>query len=1148
MVYNHKEIEAFWQEYWAKHQTFKAQNNSTKPKYYVLDMFPYPSGAGLHVGHPLGYIASDIVARYKRHKGFNVLHPQGYDSFGLPAEQYAIQTGQHPAVTTAQNIARYREQLDKIGFSFDWSREVKTSDPDYYRHTQWIFIQLFNSWYNNATDKAEPIETLIALFETEGNSKVNAACDDDTPTFTAEQWRAFSSEQQQQILLKYRLTYLAETEVNWCPALGTVLANDEIVNGVSERGGHPVIRKKMTQWSMRITAYAERLLQGLDTIDWSESIKESQRNWIGKSVGASINFALSPLSPEGGKSANAADETIDMVSEVISDGKFGYMTSGDNFHFLEQKAKEMRENMTEAETVLWEALKSKHIGDKFRRQHIIGNFIADFVCLSKRLVIEVDGGYHTDDTQQGLDEGRAEELKQLGFEVIRFTNEEVLNNLDKVVHQITEKLSSLPNQKELSKAIVSGSTIATASDFASGSTITTEACPPSGERGPITVFTTRPDTLFGVTYLTLAPEHPLVLQITTEEQRAEVEAYIAATAKRSERDRMADTKTVSGAFTGAYAVHPLTGKQIPIWIGDYVLASYGTGAVMAVPAGDDRDYAFAKHFKGAKGMPEVINIFDKDISENAFTDKERMTYQNSDILNGCTNFSEAVAKVLAALEAKGAGKAKVNYRLRDAVFSRQRYWGEPFPVYYKKEENTSSSTSLSPFGGTGAIPQMIGEEHLPILLPEVEKYLPTEEGNPPLGNATAWAWDTANHKVVSNELIDNQTVFPLELNTMPGWAGSSWYWLEYMMEKDARGTFPTKAVVDYWQNVDLYVGGSEHATGHLLYSRFWNKFLKDRGFAPTEEPFKKLINQGMILGMSAFAYRLEGTNTFVSKNQIKGQSVQPIHVDVSLLKDTSDELDIDKFKAWRKEFANAEFILEEDGKYITGREVEKMSKSKYNVVNPDDICEQYGADTLRLYEMFLGPLEQAKPWNTAGISGVYNFLRKLWRLYFNDNGWQVTDEAPTPEMLKALHKTIKKVNEDIENFSFNTSVSQFMICVNELSSLKCHHRDVLVPLAVLVAPFAPHIAEELWKRLGNTESVAFAPYPVHEDKYLQEDSKEYPVSFNGKVRFKRAYATSMTPAEIEQAILADPQTAEQLQGNTPKKVIVVPNRIINIVM
>ena len=1013
MNYNHKEIEAFWQKYWADNHTFNAQNNSAKPKYYVLDMFPYPSGAGLHVGHPLGYIASDIVARYKRHKGFNVLHPQGYDSFGLPAEQYAIQTGQHPAVTTAQNIARYREQLDKIGFSFDWSREVKTSDPDYYRHTQWIFIQLFNSWYNNETDKAEPIETLIALFEKQGNSKVNAACDDDTPAFTAEEWRAFSSEQQQQILLKYRLTYLAETEVNWCPALGTVLANDEIVNGVSERGGYPVIRKKMTQWSMRITAYAERLLQGLEAIDWSESIKESQKNWIGKSVGASINFALA---------------------------------------------------------------ESEH---------------------------------------------------------------------------------------------------------------------------KIAVFTTRPDTLFGVTYLTLAPEHPLVPLITTEGQRAEVEAYIAATAKRSERDRMADTKTVSGAFTGAYAVHPLTGKELPIWIGDYVLASYGTGAVMAVPAGDDRDYAFAKHFKGAKGMPEPINIFDKDISENAFTDKEGMTYQNSDILNGCTNFGEAVTKVLAALEAKGAGKAKVNYRLRDAVFSRQRYWGEPFPVYYKN-----------------GLPQMIGEEHLPIHLPEVEKYLPTEEGNPPLGNATSWAWDTANHKVVSNELIDNQTIFPLELNTMPGWAGSSWYWLEYMMEKGDRAVFPTKAVVDYWQNVDLYVGGSEHATGHLLYSRFWNKFLKDRGFAPTEEPFKKLINQGMILGMSAFAYRvipiyITGNDydqvhnaelekpIFISYSYYKKaqgretgsvlkigkQATQIVdfdndyyetesfilryltdnykeifkgyepsfylvknHIDVSLLKDTSDELDIDKFKAWRKEFADAEFILEEDGKYITGREVEKMSKSKYNVVNPDDICEQYGADTLRLYEMFLGPLEQAKPWNTAGISGVYNFLRKLWRLYFGDNGWQVTDETPTPEMLKALHKTIKKVNEDIENFSFNTSVSQFMICVNELSSLKCHHRDVLAPLAVLVAPFAPHIAEELWKRLGNTESVAYAPYPVHEDKYLQEDSKEYPVSFNGKVRFKRAFATTMTPAEIEQAILADPQTAEQLQGNTPKKVIVVPNRIINVVM
>ena len=1193
MNYNHKEIEAFWQKYWADNNTFNAQNDSTKPKYYVLDMFPYPSGAGLHVGHPLGYIASDIVARYKRHKGFNVLHPQGYDSFGLPAEQYAIQTGQHPALTTAQNIARYREQLDKIGFSFDWSREVKTSDPDYYRHTQWIFIQLFNSWYNNETDKAEPIETLIALFEKQGNSKVNAACDDDTPAFTAEEWRAFSSEQQQQILLKYRLTYLAETEVNWCPALGTVLANDEIVNGVSERGGHPVIRKKMTQWSMRITAYAERLLQGLDTIDWSESIKESQKNWIGKSVGAEIVLPLAPSKGGGTVAHNSNGSTEEKqgggTAACKSDRPY-FMTGGNNAYRLIEEAKRMRKEPTEAEAALWELLRDKKLGDKFRRQHLIDDFIVDFVCLSKNLVIEVDGGYHNDLTQKEYDEQRTLFLNEKGFRVIRFTNEEVLGNTEAVLKEIKQELvlpltpskgggTTACNSNGSIEENQKGGTAARNSD-----NINTTSPLSLGEGQGVRIFTTRPDTLFGVTYLTLAPEHPLVPLITTEEQRAEVEAYIAATAKRSERDRMADTKTVSGAFTGAYAVHPLTGKELPIWIGDYVLASYGTGAVMAVPAGDDRDYAFAKHFKGAKGMPEPINIFDKDISENAFTDKEGMTYQNSDILNGCTNFGEAVTKVLAALEAKGAGKAKVNYRLRDAVFSRQRYWGEPFPVYYKN-----------------GLPQMIGEEYLPIHLPEVEKYLPTEEGNPPLGNATTWAWDTANHKVVSNDLIDNQTIFPLELNTMPGWAGSSWYWLEYMMEKDARGTFPTKPVVDYWQNVDLYVGGSEHATGHLLYSRFWNKFLKDRGFAPTEEPFKKLINQGMILGMSAFAYRVlwevkdeQGNEVnlvevkelssnnfppiFVSKKfkddklaivllekifpkypqwvefmkklsgKIINTIIQPIHVDVSLLKDTSDELDIEKFKAWRKEFADAEFILEEDGKYITGREVEKMSKSKYNVVNPDDICEQYGADTLRLYEMFLGPLEQAKPWNTAGISGVYNFLRKLWRLYFNDNGWQVTDEAPTPEMLKALHKTIKKVNEDIENFSFNTSVSQFMICVNELSSLKCHHRDVLAPLAVLVAPFAPHIAEELWKRLGNTESVTYAPYPVHEDKYLQEDSKEYPVSFNGKVRFKRAFATTMTPAEIEQAILADPQTAEQLQGDTPKKVIVVPNRIINVVM
>lgn len=1002
MKYNPNEIEPKWQKYWSDNQTFKASNSSDKPKYYVLDMFPYPSGAGLHVGHPLGYIASDIVARYKRHQGFNVLHPQGYDSFGLPAEQYAIQTGQHPAITTETNIKRYREQLDKIGFSFDWSREVRTSNPEYYKHTQWIFIQLFESWYNMESDKAESICTLIQIFEKEGNANVKAACDSDVEIFTSEQWKAFSSEEQQRILLKYRLTYLAETEVNWCPALGTVLANDEIVNGVSERGGYPVIRKKMKQWSMRISAYAERLLQGLETIDWTDSLKESQRNWIGKSVGASVTFK-------------------------IQNSKFN-----------------------------------------------------------------------------------------------------------------------------------------------------------------IEVFTTRPDTIFGVSFMTLAPEHDLVAQITTPEQKAAVEAYVEATAKRSERERMADVKTISGVFTGAYAEHPFTKEPIPIWIGDYVLAGYGTGAVMAVPAGDERDYAFAKHF----GI-EIKNIFDKDISEAAYTEKGGFTFVNSDFLNGL-DYKAGTAKVIEELEKIGAGKSKVNYRLRDAVFSRQRYWGEPFPVYY-----------------VNGLPQMIDPKYLPIRLPEVEKYLPTEDGQPPLGNATVWAWDTVNNQVVENSKIDNKTIFPLELNTMPGWAGSSWYWMRYMdAHNDAE--FASKEALDYWQNVDLYIGGSEHATGHLLYSRFWNKFLKDRGFAPTEEPFKKLINQGMILGMSAFVYRVQPYPLHSSNVEIKGGNivnvtnefnktilvssnildnitgvkinltqyqqltkiyfdfikskgielitnsqsaytvtfnVQKIHVDLSCINDVTNELDIEKFKAHPlyQDYKNAEFILDENGKYIVGREVEKMSKSKYNVVNPDDICNEYGADTLRLYEMFLGPLEQAKPWNTAGITGVFGFLKKLWRLYFDDNGLNVTDEEPTKEMYKSLHKTIKKVTDDIENFSFNTSVSQFMICVNELSQQKCHHRAILEPLAILISPYAPHIAEELWHQLGHNESIATAPFPVFDEKHLIESEKEYPVSFNGKMRFTINLSLDLSVEEIEKIVLADSRTQEQLQGREPKKVIIVPGKIINIV-
>ncbi|RZJ49106.1 MAG: leucine--tRNA ligase [Chryseobacterium sp.] len=969
MKYNPNEIEAKWQKYWAENQTFAAENNSEKPKHYVLDMFPYPSGAGLHVGHPLGYIASDVYSRFKRHQGFNVLHPMGYDSFGLPAEQYAIQTGQRPEDTTRVNIdggvdkegkqiAGYRKQLDNIGFSFDWAREVRTSNPDYYKHTQWIFIQLFNSWYCRKEGKAFDISTLVAVFEEEGNKLVEAVCDDNVAIFTAAEWNSYSQDQKEKVLLQYRMTYLAETEVNWCPGLGTVLANDEIVNGVSERGGFPVIRKKMTQWSMRISAYAERLLEGLNDIDWSESIKESQRNWIGKSVGAMVKFKV--LSPES------------RVQSGLSDSELGTKDS-----FIE-------------------------------------------------------------------------------------------------------------------------------------------------------VFTTRPDTIFGVTFMTLAPEHDLVAKITTDEQKAAVEAYIEKTSKRSERERMADVKTISGVFTGAYAEHPFTKEAIPVWIGDYVLAGYGTGAVMAVPCGDERDYAFANFFKNQNGMQEIKNIFaNVDISEAAYGSKDNVEIANSDFLNGL-NYKEATKKAIAKLEEIEQGTGKTNYRLRDAVFSRQRYWGEPFPVYY-----------------INGLPKMIDAKHLPIILPEVEKYLPTEDGLPPLGNAPVWAWDIIQHKVVNTQFIDNVHIFPLELNTMPGWAGSSWYWMRYM-DAHNENEFASKEALAYWESVDLYIGGSEHATGHLLYSRFWNKFLKDKGFAPTEEPFKKLINQGMILGTSAFVYRLEGTNSFVSKNKIGDQKVQPIHADVSMV-NSSDELDVEKFKAWREDYVNAEFILDDNGKYIVGREVEKMSKSKYNVVTPDDICAEYGADTLRLYEMFLGPLEQAKPWNTAGISGVFGFLKKLWRLYFDDNGLIVNNDEPTKDNLKTLHKTIKKVGEDIENFSFNTSVSQFMICVNELSTQNCHSRAILEPLAILVSSYAPHIAEELWSQLGYTTSISTVAFPIFDEKHLVESSKEYPVSFNGKMRFTIELPLDLTAAQIEEIIMKDERTLRQLDGRTPNKVIIVPGKIINLV-
>ena len=944
MKYNFNEIEAKWQKYWADNQVFKAANDSEKPKYYVLDMFPYPSGAGLHVGHPLGYIASDIYARFKRHQGYNVLHPQGYDSFGLPAEQYAIQTGQHPAITTETNIKRYREQLDRIGFSFDWSREVRTSNPDYYKWTQWIFTLLFDAWYNNAANKAEKIDTLIALFEKEGNAEVDAVSDDDTPVFSAGEWNAYSVEEKETILLKYRLTYLAETEVNWCPELGTVLANDEIVNGVSERGGYPVIRKKMTQWSMRISAYAERLLSGLETIDWPEPLKESQRNWIGKSQGAAVTFKL-----------HGFDEVID-------------------------------------------------------------------------------------------------------------------------------------------------------------------------------VFTTRPDTIFGVTFMTLAPEHELVAKITSEAQKEEVQAYIEATAKRSERERMADVKTISGVFTGAYAIHPFTQEKVPVWIGDYVLAGYGTGAVMAVPCGDQRDYDFTHYFEGKPGMPPIKNIFkDVDISKEAFADKETTIIANSDFLDGL-NYKEAVAKAIEELEKIGQGKGRINYRLRDAVFSRQRYWGEPFPVYY-----------------INGLPKMIAPEHLPIKLPEVEKYLPTETGEPPLGNATVWAWDTHKNEVVSNDLVDEtKGIYPLELNTMPGWAGSSWYFNRYM---DPHNTeeFASQKALNYWQDVDLYIGGSEHATGHLLYSRFWQKFLYDLGLVPKDEYAKKLINQGMILGTSAIVYRVSGTNKYVSHALKDKYETEELRVDVKLI-NASNELDIEGLKKWQPQFADADFELE-DGKYIVGREVEKMSKRWFNVVNPDDICNDYGADTLRLYEMFLGPLEQAKPWNTAGITGVFGFLKKLWKLYHGgENGsFYVSDEQPTKDSLKTLHKTIKKATEDIDAFSFNTSVSSFMIAVNELTAQKCNHRAILEPLAIIISPYAPHIAEELWSKLGHNESISFVSYPKFDEAHLKESTKEYPVSFNGKMRFKIELSLDLDTKAIEEKVLADERTVKQLNGRVPKKVIVVHGRIVNIV-
>ena len=945
MEYNFREIEQKWQRTWATEKTYHVEIDENKKKFYVLNMFPYPSGAGLHVGHPLGYIASDIYARYKRSCGYNVLNPMGYDAYGLPAEQYAIQTGQHPAVTTETNIKRYREQLDKIGFSFDWDREVRTCDPKYYHWTQWAFQQMFSHFYCKKCEKALPISELVKHFEEKGTEGTESLAQSEELHFSAEQWKQMSDVEKQQVLMNYRIAYLGETMVNWCPKLGTVLANDEVVDGVSERGGYPVVQKKMKQWCLRVSAYAQRLLDGLDKIDWTDSLKETQRNWIGRSEGTEMEFSVKD-----------------------SDVKF-------------------------------------------------------------------------------------------------------------------------------------------------------------------TIFTTRADTIFGVTFMVLAPESELVQQLTTETQKAEVEAYIDATKKRTERERISDRR-VTGVFTGAYAINPFTGDEIPVWVSDYVLAGYGTGAIMAVPAHDSRDYAFARHFQ----LPIIPLIEGADVSEESFDAKEGVVMnspaEGKQTLHGFSlnglNVKEAIAATKKFVTENHLGRVKVNFRLRDAIFSRQRYWGEPFPVYYKD-----------------GMPQMVPAECLPLELPEVTKFLPTETGEPPLGNATRWAWDTENNCVTDNARIDNVKVFPLELSTMPGFAGSSAYYLRYMDPSNDMALVGKEAD-EYWQNVDLYIGGSEHATGHLIYSRFWDKFLFDLGISCKDEPFQKLVNQGMIQGRSNFVYRIKDTNTFVSLGLKDQYDTTPIHVDVNIVQ--NDVLDVEAFKQWRPEYSTAEFVLE-DGKYVCGWAIEKMSKSMYNVVNPDMIVEKYGADTLRLYEMFLGPINQSKPWDSNGIDGCFRFLRKVWNLFYPKNGdWAVTDDAPTKENLKTLHKLIKKVSEDIEVFSYNTSIPAFMIAVGELAQQKCTSREVLQQVVVLLAPFAPHIAEELWHMLGNSTTVCDAQWPQYDEQYLKEDSQTLSISFNGKTRFTLEFPADASKEYIQETTLASEQAQKYLEGKQVVKVIVVPGRIVNIVI
>jgi len=1099
MEYDFRSIEQKRQEKWKADKVYEVSNNSDKPKYYVLDMFPYPSGAGLHVGHPLGYIASDIFSRYKRLKGFNVLHPMGFDSFGLPAEQYALETGQHPADTTEKNIATFKSQLDKIGFCYDWSREIRTSDEKYYKWTQWIFLQLFNSYFCNTQQKARPIADLIKKYETKG-----CAC------FTADEWNAYSKKEQADILMQRRLAFSSFGEVNWCEALGTVLANDEVVNGVSERGGHPVVKKKMRQWYLRITAYADRLLQGLETVNFSDAMKEMQRNWIGKSEGAELEFSLTPSPSPGGEGSGSTR------GRETADGKY--------WTFTKEMSRDNRKEPTKAENILWESLRNNQLGYKVRRQHVIGTYIVDFVFLEKGLIVEADGSYYDDEMQKQYDKDRTAFLEASGFRVARFSNDEI----EKELNASLEKIKDLLKQ-DAPAPLSAGRGV-------------------GGEAPKIKVYTTRPDTIFGVDFLVLAPEHELVQQITTPDQKEKIDEYLTYVKSRSDRERMAEVKQITGCFTGAYAANPFDGKQIPIWIAEYVLAGYGTGAIMAVPCGDQRDFAFAKHFNIL-----ITNIIGAHYNGEEANPTKDAILENSGFLNGLL-MKDAIGIAIDKIEELGIGKRKKNYRMRDAGFSRQRYWGEPFPI--KWEDGVAVA---------------LDESELPLKLPHVDKYGPGPEGEGPLANIGEWV----------NEHY--------ETSTMPGYAGSSWYFLRYM-DPNNDETFCDRKISDYWNQVDLYIGGTEHAVGHLLYSRMWTKVLYDLGLIGFDEPFKQLLNQGMIQGSSRFVYRLEKYNTrdITNRDFVAGRQVfiskkisdminfekkeneaydiidsylgisdivykntgftktSELHVDVNIV--DGIELDLEAFKKWKPEYANAEFILE-DGKYICGVETEKMSKSKYNTVNPDELCEKYGADTFRMYEMFLGPVEQSKPWDTKGIEGVHRFLRKLWRLFYDEVKGKIwSDEKATGAELKILHRTIKKIEEDTERFSFNTAVSTFMICVNELADAKCNKKEVLEKLLIILTPYAPHIAEELWGGLGNEGSVLNANFPAFEEKYLVETAKEYPVSINGKVRTQLSMPLDIDQAEVEKRILANETVQKWLEGKTPKKVIYVKGKMVNVVV